>query len=84
MQLIDGQLLFLFDASLEILKQHNIDCHCCEHGNDKSVETEINQTLRNLYGKKNMVKHDDIDIYIGVNLNMHLKGSLESRKNWIS
>jgi len=73
----------LFDAASDMWKERNRDRHRREHGNDISVETKIDWTIRNLSGKKNMVLRDDIDTYFGVNLDTRLNGSFQSKTNWI-
>ena len=40
-------------------------------------------TIRNLYGKKLSVMHNDVDTYYNVDIKTHLKHSLQSKKDWI-
>ena len=51
----------LFDAALDMQKQHNRDHHHCENGNDVSVKTKIDCKIKKFYGQKPLVMHDNID-----------------------
>ena len=64
-------------------KQCNSDRHCCENGTDICVETKIDRTIRNLYGKKLSVMHNDVDTYYDVDIDTRLNHSLQSKKDWI-
>ena len=53
--------IILFYAVLAMWKQQKRDRHCCENGNDISVKTKLDCRIKNLYGNKNLVMHDDVD-----------------------
>ena len=50
---------------------------------ESAFGTKKNQKIRNLYGKQNLVMHDDIDTYFGVDLETHLNESHQLIKSWI-
>ena len=75
----------LFDAASAMWKQHNSDHHCRENGTNISVavETKIDRTIRNLFGKKLSVMHDDVDSYYDINIKTCLNHYLQSKKDWV-
>ena len=73
----------LFDAASAMWKQRNSDRHRRENGTNISVETKIDCTIRNLYGKKLSVMHNDVDTYYNVDIKTRLNHSLQLKKDWI-
>ena len=73
----------LFETALDMWKHRNRDRHHCENGNDVSVESKFDCKIKQLYDKKSLVMNDDIDTYFALDLDERLKGSLQSKKDWI-
>ena len=65
----------------DMWKHRNRDCHCCENGNNISLQTKIDQTIKNIYRKKELVINDDVDTYFDVDIDSRLTNSLQSKKN---
>ena len=73
----------LFEAALDMWKHHNRDHHHCENGNDVSVETKLDCQIKLLYGKKPLVMNNNVNTYFDLELDKWLKGSLQSKRDWI-
>lgn len=52
-----------------------------ENGNNASVETKLEQRIKYLYKKKNMVIHNDINTYFDIDIDLRLNDSLQSKKD---
>ena len=73
----------LFDSDSAMWKHRNSDRHYCENGTNISFGTKIDSTIRNLYGKKLLVMHNDVDTYYDFDIKTHLNDSLQLKKDWI-
>ena len=73
----------LFEAASDMWKHRNSDRHRRDNGNDVSVESKFDRKIKQLYGKKSLVMHDDVDTYFNIDLNERLKGSINSKRDWL-
>ena len=73
----------LFEAASDMWKHRNSDRHHRNNGNDVSVESKFDHKIKQLYGKKSLVMNDDVDTYFNIDLNERLKGSMNSKQDWL-